>query len=257
MIHPTAVVSPKAELGSEVEIGPYCIIGDDVHIGDRTRLHAHLVIEGPSRIGEDNEFFPFCSIGTRCQDLKYSGAPTSIQIGDRNTFREYVSVHRSTNPELPTRIGSDNSFLAYSHVAHDVVLGNHCILSNCAQLAGHVTIEDYVILSGLSGVHQFCRVGAHVMVGGCTKVVQDVAPFTIVDGTPAQLRGLNLVGLQRRGFSKEDILSLKTAYKILFLKKESILSAQIELLKEAPAAQNENVRKMLDFLQSSQRGFVR
>ncbi len=257
MIHPTAVVSPKAELGSEVEIGPYCIIGEDVRIGDRTRLHAHLVIEGPIEIGKDNEFHPFCSIGTRCQDLKHSGAPSSAEIGDRNTFREYVSVHRSTHPELPTRIGSDNNLLAYSHVAHDVVLGNHCILSNCAQLAGHVVLEDYVILSGLSGVHQFCRVGAHVMVGGCTKVVQDVPPYTIVDGTPAQLRGLNLVGLQRRGFSKGDIFALKTAYKTLFLKKESILSTQIEILRASDAAENEKVRKILDFLQSSERGFVR
>jgi UDP-N-acetylglucosamine acyltransferase len=257
VIHPTAVVSPKAELGNDVEIGPYCVIGDHVRIGARTKLHAHLVVEGPITIGEDNEFYPFSSIGARSQDLKYSGEPTSTKVGDRNTFREFVTVHRGTTAEVPTLIGSDNNFLAYAHVAHDSVVGSHCILSNAATLGGHVTIEDHVILSGLSGVHQFCRVGAHTMIGGCTKVVQDVPPFTIADGHPAQLRGLNIVGLQRRGFSEPAIRALKNAYKILFLKKETNLTAQIELLSSSELAKDENVLKLLDFLQSSHRGFVR
>lgn len=257
MIHPSAVVSPKAELGSEVEIGPYCVIGDEVRIGDRTKLHAHVVVEGPVIIGEDNEYYPFSSIGGRSQDLKYAGEPTRAEIGDRNTFREFVTVHRGTTPEIPTLIGSDNNFLAYAHVAHDSVVGNHCILSNAATLGGHVTVEDYVILSGLAGVHQFCRVGTHAMIGGCTKIVQDVPPFTIADGHPAQLRGLNIVGLQRRGFSEDAIRALKTAYKTLFLKKESNLAAQIEVLAASETAKNENVLIILDFLQSSERGFVR
>ena len=257
MIHPTAVVSPKAELGNEVEIGPYCVIGDNVQIGDRTRLHSQLVIEGPTTIGADNEFYPFSSIGARSQDLKYAGEPTYAIIGDRNTFREFVTVHRGTTEEFPTRIGSDNNFLAYAHIAHDSVVGNHCILSNAATLGGHVTVEDYVILSGLAGVHQFCRVGAHAMVGGCTKIVQDVPPFTIADGHPAHLRGLNIVGLQRRGFSETDIRDLKRAYRTLFLKKEANLAAQTEVLKETETASNPQVLKILDFLQSSERGIVR
>ena len=257
MIHPTAVVSPKAEIGADVKIGPYCVIGDDVRIGARSHLHSHIVIDGPIIIGEDNEFYPFSSIGARSQDLKYAGEPTHASIGDRNTFREFVTVHRGTTPENSTRIGSENNLLAYAHVAHDAVVGNHCILSNAATLAGHVTVEDHVILSGLAGVHQFCRVGAHSMVGGCAKIVQDVPPFTIADGHPSQLRGLNLVGLQRRGFSEEDIRALKTAYKTLFLKKETHLASQVEVLKASEAAQNEQVLQMLDFLRSSERGVVR
>lgn len=240
-----------------MEIGPYCTIGDRVQIGARTKLHSHLVMAGPITIGEDNEFYPFSSIGERSQDLKYAGEPTHARIGDRNIFREFVTLHRGTTAEFPTVVGSDNNFLAYAHVAHDSVVGDHCILSNAATLGGHVTIEDYVILSGLAGVHQFCRVGAHSLIGGCTKIVQDVPPFTIADGHPARLRGLNLVGLQRRGFSETEIRALKTAYKTLFLKKEANLTAQIQILKESKAAQNSQVLKILDFLQSSKRGFVR
>lgn len=257
VIHPSAVVSPQAEIGNDVEIGPYCVVGDHVRIGHRTRLHAQLVIEGPITIGDDNEFYPFSSIGARSQDLKYAGEPTHATIGHRNTFREFVTVHRGTTAEFPTVIGSDNNFLAYAHVAHDSVVGNHCILSNAATLGGHVTVEDFVILSGLAGVHQFCRIGTHSMIGGCTKIVQDVPPFVIADGHPAQLRGLNLVGLQRRGFSDEQIRTLKSAYKTLFLKKEGNLAAKIELLSASEIAEDENVLKILGFLQSSERGFVR
>ena len=166
-------------------------------------------------------------------------------------------MHRATTAEMSTCIGSDNNFLAYAHVAHDTVVGNHCILSNAATLAGHVTVEDHVILSGFAGVHQFCRVGAHSMIGGCAKIVQDVPPYTIADGHPARLRGLNLVGLERRDFAKEDIRALKTAYKTLFLKKEANLASQVEVLKTSEIAQNEKVLQILDFLQSSQRGVVR
>lgn len=257
MIHPSATVSPKAELGTDVEVGPYCVIGDDVTIGDRTKLHSHVVMEGPITVGADNEFFPFGSIGARSQDLKYAGEPTLARIGNRNTFREFVTIHRGTTAEIPTTIGSDNHLLAYAHVAHDSTVGNHCILSNAATLGGHVLVEDHVILSGLAGVHQFCRLGAHSIIGGCTKIVQDVPPFTIADGHPAHLRGLNLVGLQRRGFSEADIKALKKAYRTLFLKKERNLTSQIRDLSETEIANDPNVRRILEFLQSSKRGFVR
>ena len=187
MIHPTAVVSPKAQLGTDVQIGPFCVINDHVTLGDRCHLHSHVAIDGHATIGADNEFYPFTAIGQRSQDLKYKGEPTGVIIGDRNTFRENVTVHRGTF-DVPSSIGSDNNFLAYAHVAHDSIVGSHCILSNGATLGGHVTIEDHVIISGLSGVHQFCRIGAHVIIGGCTKIVKDVPPFLIADGNPAALR---------------------------------------------------------------------
>lgn len=256
MIHPTAVISPNAHLGAEVEIGPFCVINDNVTLGDRCRLHSHVAIDGHARIGADNEFYPFSSIGQRSQDLKYEGEPTRVEIGERNVFREYVTVHRGTQ-EVPSIIGSDNHFLAYAHVAHDSVVGNHCILSNGATLGGHVTIEDYVIISGLSGVHQFCRIGAHAIIGGCTKIVKDVPPFMIADGNPAALRGLNLVGLQRRGYSPETIRTLKNAYKALFLNKESNLAAQVAAFQNHPAAKLPESKQLLDFLCKTQRGIVR
>ena len=256
MIHATALVSPKAHLGIDVEIGPYCVINDNVTLGDRCRLHSHVAVDGHALIGAENEFFPFTSIGQRTQDLKYKGEPTRVEIGDRNVFREYVTVHRGTE-EAPSVIGSDNHFLAYAHVAHDSTVGNHCILSNGATLGGHVVVEDHVIISGLSGVHQFCRIGAHAIIGGCTKIVKDVPPFLIADGNPASLRGLNLVGLQRRGFSPETIRTLKNVYKALFLKKESNLTAQVAAFEEHPSAKVPEIQQLLEFLSKSERGVVR
>jgi UDP-N-acetylglucosamine acyltransferase len=256
VIHPSAVVSPEANLGANVEIGPFCVINANVTLGDRCKLHSHVVINGYSTIGEENEFYPFTAIGQRSQDLKYDGEPTSVIIGDRNIFRENVTVHRGTG-EAPSVIGSDNNFLAYAHVAHDSVVGNHCILSNGATLGGHVHIADHVIISGLSGVHQFCRIGAHAIIGGCTKIVQDVPPFMIADGHPAALRGLNLVGLQRRGFTSEAIRALKTTYKALFLKKEGNLTAQALAFATNPATESEEVQHLLTFLSSTERGIVR
>jgi UDP-N-acetylglucosamine acyltransferase len=256
VIHPTALVSPQAHLGVEVEVGPFCVINDHVTLGDRCRLHSHVAVDGHATIGAENEFYPFTSIGQRSQDLKYAGEPTSVEIGNRNVFREYVTVHRGTH-EAPSIIGSDNHFLAYAHAAHDSIVGNHCILSNGATLGGHVTVEDHVIISGLSGVHQFCRIGAHAIIGGCTKIVKDVPPFMIADGNPASLRGLNLVGLQRRGFSPETIRTLKNVYKALFLKKESNLAAQIEDFQANEAIATPEVRQLLEFLAKSERGIVR
>jgi len=253
-IHPTAIISAQAELASDVEVGPYCVIGAGVKIGSGTVLKSHVVIDGITEIGQGNVLYPFAAIGGQTQDLKYAGEPTSLVIGDRNTFRENVTVHRSTSQTEPTRIGSDNNFLAYSHVAHDCIVGDHCIFSNNGTIAGHVVVQDYAIISGFAAVHQFCRVGRHSIIGGCAKIVQDVTPFMIVDGTPAEVRGINTIGLQRRGFTPEQIREVKTAYKALFLKKKGTnLSDSLSQLAQATGLTAE----VRDFITSSERGIVR
>jgi UDP-N-acetylglucosamine acyltransferase len=256
MIHPTAIISPQAHLGPGVEIGPYCLIEANVRLGERCKLHSHVVIHGHSEIGSDNEFFPFAAIGTKSQDLKYAGEPTSLIIGDRNVFRENTTVHRGTREDSPTRVGSDNLCLSYSHIAHDCQVGDHIILSNNGTLAGHVVVGDYAIISGLTAVHQFCRVGEHSITGGVSKIVQDIPPFTIADGNPASIRGINQVGLQRRGFSDEDIRALRTAYKKLFLKKDLNLAQAIEAL-DPTLRGNAKVSQLLTFIESSERGVIR
>ena len=256
MIHPTAIISPRAELGSDVEIGPYCLIEENVTLGDRCKLHSHVVLQGHSEIGPDNEFFPFSAIGTKSQDLKYEGEPTSLIIGQHNVFRENATIHRGTLPGTPTRLGSHNLCLAYSHIAHDCQVGDHVILSNNGTLAGHVTVQDYAIISGLTAVHQFCQVGAHSITGGISKIIQDIPPFTIVDGNPATVRGINQVGLQRRGFSEEDIRALRKAYKKLFLKKDHNLSEAITLVDE-DLKKNPQVAKLIAFISQSKRGITR
>ena len=256
MIHPTAIISPDAKIGTEVEIGPYCVIEANVTLGDRCKIHSHVVIHGHSEIGTDNEFFPFAAIGTKSQDLKYDGEPTALIIGDYNVFRENATVHRGTVDGSPTRLGSHNLCLAYSHIAHDCQVGNHVILSNNGTLAGHVHVADYAIISGLTAVHQFCRVGAHSITGGISKIVQDIPPFTIVDGNPATVRGINQVGLQRRDFQEEDIRALRTAYKKLFLKKDHNLTQAIESLDPA-LRENPQVSQLITFIESSERGVIR
>jgi len=257
MIHSTAIISESAKIGENVTIGPYCIIGDNVSIGNHSTLKSHVVIEGHTTIGEHNLFFPFASIGQLTQDLKYKDEPTYLKVGDRNTFRENCTIHRSTTPDTPTTIGNDNLFLCYSHVAHDCIIGSHCIFSNNGSIAGHVVIEDHVIISGLSGVHQFCRVGAHSIIGGFTKVVQDIAPYTIADGNPAIIRAINQIGLQRRGFTSDDISSLRNAYKKIFFKKEKNLGEAIEETKQAECYNNEHVKNLIAFLEDSERGVTR
>lgn len=256
MIHSTAIISPKAQIGNDVEIGPYCVIEDNVTLGDRCKLHSHVVIHGHSEIGQENEFFPFAAIGIKSQDLKYAGEPTALIMGDRNTFRENSTVHRGTQEGSPTRIGSDNLCLAYSHIAHDCILENHIILSNNGTLAGHVRVDDYAIISGLSAVHQFCQVGAHSITGGLAKIVKDIPPFTVVDGNPASVRGINHIGLQRRGFSDSDIRALRNAYKKLFLKKDlNFNTAMSELSEEL--RQNPQVAHLIEFIETSERGISR
>ena len=257
MIHATAIISPLARLGSNVRVGPYCVIGPHVELGDNCVLHSHVIIEGPSRIGSHNEFFPFAIVGGKTQDLKYLGEPTHLEVGDHNVFRENCTVHRGTTAEIPTRVGSHNLFLAYCHVAHDCQLGDSIIMSNNASLAGHVTVGDHAILSGLCAVHQFCAIGCHSIIGGCAKVAQDVPPYMIVDGNPASTRGVNLVGLQRRGFAEETIRDIKNAYKKLFLKKDQNLAVALSSLKATHAAATPQVAHLIHFIESSQRGVTR
>src|SRR5581483_3547998 len=203
MIHPTAVVHSKAELGAECEIGPYCVVGEHVTLGRACRLHSHVVVGGFTRLGDANEVFPFASIGLQTQDLKFKGGNTRTEIGAHNTFREYVTIHSATGEGEVTRIGSDNHILAYSHIAHNVVMGDGVIMSNVATLAGHVIVEDFAVVGGLAAIHQFCRIGKMAIVGGCSKVVQDVPPFMLADGNPAETRTINKVGLERNGVSEE------------------------------------------------------
>ena len=257
MIHPTAIVSPQAKIGNQVRIGPYCVVGANVELGDECVLHSHVVLEGHAKFGRGNEFFPFAMVGGKTQDLKYLGEPTALEVGDHNVFRENCTIHRGTHESVPTRIGSHNLFLCYSHVAHDCQLGNHIILSNSVGLAGHIVVEDYAIVSGLAAAHQFCRIGTHSIVGGLSKVVQDVPPFMIVDGIPATTRGLNLVGLQRRGFAEDDIRALKAAYKKLFLKKDGNLANALSSLKATHAADTPQVARLIQFIETSERGIIR
>lgn len=257
VIHPSAIVSPLAKIGNNVRIGPFCVIGANVEIGDASVLHSHVVIEGQTKIGKHNEFFPFAAIGGKTQDLKYLGEPTYLEIGDHNVFRENTTVHRSTIAETPTRIGNHNLFLCYSHVAHDCQLGNHIILSNSVGLAGHITVEDHAIVSGFAAVHQFCRIGMHSIVGGLAKITQDIPPFMIIDGNPACARGVNIIGLQRRGFPEEDIRALKFAYKKLFLKKDGNLANSLSSLKATHEASVPQVAHLIQFIEGSQRGITR
>lgn len=257
MIHPTAVISAGANVSLDCEIGPFCVIEDGVSLGAGCKLHSHVVIHGNTDIGERNEFFPFAAIGIKSQDLKYVAEPTSLRIGDDNVFRENTTIHRGTVENSPTIIGDHNLFLAYTHVAHDCRLGDHNIMSNLAQLAGHVVMGSHVIIAGISGIHQFVRIGDHAMVGGATKIVQDVPPFVIADGNPASIRAVNQIGLQRRGFSAEDISALKKAYRKLFLKKELSLAVALENVENEDFSQNAKVIELVNFIKTSERGIIR
>lgn len=252
MIHPSAVVHPGAQVGEECEIGPYCVVGGDVVLGPRCRLHSHVVIDGHTKLGAGNEIFPFASIGLKSQDLKWNGGLTRTEIGDDNTFREYVTVHSATGDGESTIVGSRNHILAYSHIAHNVRLGNHVIMSNVATLAGHVTVEDHAVVGGLAAVHQFCRIGKMAIVGGCSKVVQDVPPFMLADGNPAQTRTINKVGLERNGVSEEAQSALRQAYKILFREGLTISNALARVEQELPGLPE--LGHLIQFVRASERG---
>jgi UDP-N-acetylglucosamine acyltransferase len=252
MIHPTAVIHPKAQLGANCEIGPYCVLGEHVALGEGCKLHSHVVIDGHTTLGVGNEVYPFASIGLKTQDLKWKGGVTRTQIGDHNTFREYVTVHSATEDGGATVVGSHNHILAYSHIAHNVVLGNRVIMSNVATLAGHVVVEDHAIVGGLAAVHQFCRIGKMSIIGGCSKVVQDVPPFMLADGNPATTRTINKVGLERNGVSEEAQAALKQAYKILFREGLTVSNALARIEAELPPVPE--IKHLLEFARRSERG---
>ncbi len=253
MIHPTAIIDPSARLGADVSIGPYCIIGADVEIGDGTWLQHHVTVMGPTRIGKNNRFFAYSSIGQQTQDLKYRAEPTGLEIGDDNTFREFCSVHRATSPGDKTIIGSHNNFLCYVHIAHDCIVGSHVIFSNNGTLAGHVLVGDHAILGGLSAVHQFCRIGTRSIIGGCSKIVQDVPPYCTADGNPARARGLNIVGLKRAGFSRDQMRALRDAFRKVYRSGLNNAQAVEELraLKLTPEAE-----VLTDFVAGTKRGII-
>ncbi len=251
-IHPTAIVDPKAELGTDVKVGPYCVIYAGAKIGDRSWLQNHVTIDGPCEIGSENRFYAYASIGQQSQDLKYSQEPTYLKLGARNTFREFCTVNRATSPGNFTLVGSDCNFLAYSHIGHDSVVGDHVIFSNNGTIAGHVTIGNYAIIGGLTAVHQFCRIGDHAITGGCSKIVKDIPPFMMADGNPAKVRAHNSVGLQRRGFSEEAVTSIKQAYKILYRQKKNTSEA-VKLIEAMPNPTPET-RAIAEFIKKSERG---
>jgi UDP-N-acetylglucosamine acyltransferase len=252
MIHASAVIHPKAQIGDGCEIGPYCVIGENVVLGAKCKLHSHVVVDGHTKLGSGNEIFPFASIGLKTQDLKWKGGVTRTEIGDRNTFREYVTIHSATSDGEVTSVGSNNHILAYCHLAHNVTLGNHVIMSNVATLAGHVTVEDHAIVGGLAAVHQFCRIGRMSIIGGCSKVVQDVPPFMLADGNPAETRTVNKVGMERNGVSEEAQSALRSAYKILFREGLTISNALVKIEKELPKLPE--VLHLINFVRTSERG---
>ena len=255
-IHPTAIVDPSADLADDVAIGPYSIVGAQVRVGAGTVIGPHVVIAPRTTFGARNRVFQFASIGEAPQDRKYAGEPTTTVIGDDNLFREYVSIHAGTSSDRgETTIGDNNLFLAYSHVAHDCVVGDNTTWSNNAQIAGHVVIEDWVVMGAFAGVHQYCRVGAHAMLGAFSVVLQDVPPYTIVQGYPAQPRGTNSVGLKRRGFSDDDVLAIRRAYKTLYREGLSLEDAKERL--SSAAESTPVVRPLVDFLDGSRRGILR
>jgi len=254
-IHPTAIVEPGAQLGANVTIGAYAFVGAGVTLGDGTRLHHHACVEGNTVLGADCEVFPYACIGGKTQDLKYKGGNPGVRIGPRNVFREYVSVHAATNDGDCTVLGADNTILAYSHVAHDCVLGNRIVMSNYAGLAGHVIVEDAVVIGAFGGVHQFCRLGAFSLLSAKAKLVQDLPPFCIADGLPAEVRAINKVGLERNGFSAEQIERVKQIHRILYRDGLNRSQALEKLAADAQAGTPE-FQRMLTFAQQSERGLA-
>lgn len=254
-IHPTAIVSPEARLGESVIIGPFCCVGPNVTIGAGTRLISHAVVDGYTRIDDGCTVFPFASIGLQTQDLKYKGGKPGVIVGAQTTIRESVTINAATADGDRTRVGSHCHIMAYAHIAHDCVVGDHVIIANVGTLAGHVILEDRVILGGLSAVHQFTRLGRNSIVGGCAKVVQDVPPFMMADGNPLRIPGLNTVGLSRAGVSEESQKALKLAHRLLY---RSGLGTRDALARiEAEVQQTPEVQHLLQFVRSSERGIVK
>lgn len=254
-IHPTAVIHPGAEIGEDCEVGPYCVIGPNVRLGPGNRLHSHVVLEGRTTFGRENEIFPFACLGGRTQDLKWRGGSVRVEIGDHNTFREYVTVHAATQDGQATVIGSHNNLLAYTHIAHDCRLGNHIITSNVVQVAGHVVIEDQAVLAGMSAVHQFCRIGRLAMVAACTGVRQDIAPFMLVSGNPGETVKVNKIGMERAGLDSDAIRAMGQAFRILFRDGLAIPNALARL--EADFPESAEMKHLIQFVRSSERGITK
>lgn len=256
-IHPTAIVDPTARIDPTAEIGPFCLIGAEVEVGPRTRLIGHAYFDGPLTVGEDNIFYPYCSIGAAPQDLKFKGERSYTRIGHRNRVREFVTIHRGTQGGgLWTTVGDDNTLLAYVHIAHDCQIGSNCILSNGATLGGHVVVGDWAVLSGLCAVHQFCRVGKHAIIGGGSIITQDVAPYSMaVSPRDVKLFGANKVGLERRGFTPETVDALHKTFRLLGSKTLNTSQALEKIREEFPAIGE--VHEVIEFIESSQRGVVK
>lgn len=259
-IHPSASVDPAAELADDVTVGPFTVIGPHVRIGAGTRVGSHCIFDGHTTIGESNEFYGFCSVGAPPQDKKYRGEPTRLEIGDRNTVREFCTMHRgTTQDEGVTRVGSDNWIMTYVHIAHDCRVGDHTILSSNAQIAGHVRVDDWAILGGFAGVHQFVKIGAHSMIGGQALLLQDVPPFVMAAGSPAQPAGINIEGLRRRGYSRAAIRGIRVAYKTLYRSGRTLGEARQALATQAAEGGEaaDSVGLLLAFLAESERGIIR
>ena len=256
MIHSTAIVSPEAKIGTNVCIGPYCRIGDRVTIGNDCRFESHVVVEGPTAIGDDNQFYPFGTIGLQPQDLKFKGEETFLTIGNHNIFREYVNVHRGTKGGGGhTRIGDHNFLMAYAHVGHDSTLGNHIIMANAATLAGHVTIEDHATVGAFSGVHQYCRVGMHGYVGGYSVITKDVLPYSkTVSERNTHSYGPNIIGLERKGFTPEQIQNIKAAFRLLL---QSKLNTSQALEAIRTKLQSPEVQILVNFIEAAERGVIK
>jgi len=256
VIHPTAVIDPAAKLADSVEVGAYSVIGANVEIGDNTWIGPHVVIQGPSKIGAENKLFQFSSIGEVPQDKKFHGETSFLEIGDRNTIREFATINRGTDDGGgTTRIGDDNWLMAYIHIAHDCQVGCNTIFANNASLAGHAIIEDFVILGGFTLVHQFCKIGQHAFCGMGSAISKDIPPYVMVNGSPAHAHGLNSEGIKRKGFSKETLKALRDAYKIIYRSHNTIEVAKAEL--KSLAEKFPEVQNMLSFLQQSERGILR
>jgi UDP-N-acetylglucosamine acyltransferase len=256
VIDPRAIIAPDAMLGEGVEVGAYTIIGAGVRIGAGSWIGPHAVINGPTTLGLENKVFQFASIGDAPQDKKYRGEPTRLEVGDRNVFREFCSVNRGTaSGRGVTKIGDENLFMAYSHVAHDCIVGSNCVMSNCTALAGHVQLGDWVILSGYAGVHQFCKVGAHSFLGNNAAITRDVPPYLLVAGTPAEPKGVNSEGLKRRGFGPEQITNIRNAYRLLYRSGLKLAAATEQL--QALAVDQPELLPFVQFLAASERSIIR
>jgi len=255
VIHPTAIIDARAELGEDVEIGPYAVIGPHVRLGAGTRVMAHAVIDGHTTMGERCEVFPMASVGQKTQDLKYKGGITYLQIGHDTVIREFVTINTATNEGKATIVGNHTLLMAYCHIAHECVVGDHVIMANLATLAGDVIVEDYAVLGGMAGVHQFCRIGTMAMVGACTKIVQDVVPYTIVDGNPAAACGINRVRLQRQDVSTASQRAVMEAFRLIFRQQLKARDAAARIRAELDGCTE--ALRMAAFVEGSERGVVR